>query len=109
MGRQGARRPVQAGARERQQQTQDLAAVALGLLGRRHRRVAANAALPDGVADAWLARWLAGDGEAGEEEHVNEGVDELLGERLGLLKAILRRGPIIVVVGIGFVKEHLTR
>lgn len=105
-------RSVQARARKCQQQTQDLAAVALRLLGRRHRRITTDAALPDSIADARLAWRLAGDSEAREEEQVNQSVDELLGQGLGILEAVLRRRSIIAILatglGLGFVKEHLT-
>ena len=86
--RKDARQQVHALASESQQEAQDLAAIALVLPCGRNRRVAANAALPDGVGDLGLAVGCLGDGEVGEEEQVKQGVDELFGERLRVLKLV---------------------
>ena len=86
--RQHAGRQVHAVARQGQDQAQDFAAVALVLPRGRDRRVASHAALPDGVGDLGLAMRRLGDGEVGEEEEVEQGVDELFGKRFRLLELL---------------------
>jgi hypothetical protein len=76
------RRHVHGLACKGEQKTQDLGSVALELLCRGNGRVAAHAALPDGVGDLVLARWHFWQGKLGEEEQVNQCVDDFLCERL---------------------------
>ena len=72
------RRQVHGLACQCQQEAQDLGSVALKLLGRRDRRVAANAALPYRIRNLVLAGRDLGKSEVGEEQQVNERVDNLL-------------------------------
>lgn len=103
--RQHTSRHVHGLACQSEEQAQNLSPVALKLLGGCDGRVAAHAALPDGIRDLVLAGGDLGQGEFGEEEQVDEGVDNLLGERLGLFKlGLLLRGRLL---GVGFVEEHL--
>lgn len=76
------RRHVHGLACEGEQQTQDLSPVALKLLCRGYGRVAPYAALPYRIGDLVLAGWHFGQGELGEEEQVNQRVDDFLCKRL---------------------------
>ena len=76
------RRHVHGLACKGEQKTQDLRPVALKLLCRGDGRVAPHAALPYCIGDLVLAGWYFGEGEVGEEEQVDQGVDDFLCERL---------------------------
>lgn len=78
--REYAGRHVHAPAGKGQEQTQDVTPVALMLLCRGDGRVAAHTALPNRIADFGLAMWLFRDGQVGEEQEIDQGVDQLLGQ-----------------------------
>ena len=104
-GKMHTRRHVHGLASQGEEQAQDLSPVAFKLLCGCNGRVAADAALPDGIADLVLAGGDLGQGEVGEEEQVDEGVDNLLGQRLGLFKfGLLLCGRLFRV---GLVKDDL--
>jgi hypothetical protein len=88
-----------------EQQAQDLGPVALKLLGGGNGRVAAHAALPYGIRDLVLARRPLGQREVGEEEEVDQRVDDLLGKRLRILEVGLQRGRRLL--GVGLVEDDL--
>ena len=69
---------------ESQQQAQYLASVALVLLCGRNGGGATDAALPDSVADLGLSLRLPWHGKVGEEEQVDESIDQLLSQGLCL-------------------------
>lgn len=72
----------------------------------RNRRIAAHAALPDGIGDAGLSRMGLGNCEVGKEEQVKKGVGQLFRERLCVFKLI--RGSFGRCI-LGAVKEYLIR
>ena len=92
-------------ARKRQQEPQDLSPVALELLGRGNGRVAAHAALPYRVGNLVLPRGHLGQRKLGVEEEVNQRVNDLLCERLRILKLGLLLGWRLL--GVGFVEDDL--
>ena len=95
-------RHVHALTRERQQEAKDLASVALMLSGRGYRCITPNAALPDGIADLGLAMWLPWNSKIAKEKEINEGIDQLLGQRLGVLKLFYALG--LWRLFLGFIK-----
>lgn len=105
--RQHIGRHVHGLARQRKEQTQDLGPIVFEFLGGGNGRVAADAALPYCIRDFVLGGRQLGQGEVGEEQQVDQGVDDVLGQRLGLLEL----GLMVVGSGrllrIGLVEEHL--
>lgn len=99
------RRHVHGLACQSKQQAQDLGPVALKLLGGGDRRVATYATLPYRIRDLVLACCDLGKSEFGEEEKVNQRVDNLLGQRLGFLElGLLLCGRLLWV---GLVEDDL--
>jgi len=87
-------------ARERQQKAQDLSPVALELFGRCHGRVAAYAALPYRIRDLVLAGHHLWQRKVGEEEEVDQRVDNFLGKWFRRLELGFALGGRLLWVGL---------
>jgi hypothetical protein len=76
------------------------------LLGRGYGRVATDTTLPYRISHLGLAVWLSGNGKVGEEEEVDQGINEFFSQGFRLFE--FRHGRFdLGVVGLGLIEQDL--